>query len=192
MPAGLVETLSRVADFLDGALILISGRPIEDLDRLFAPLALRAAGVHGAELRLTGNGRIARDALLPAPLRERLCAIALRFGGALAEDKGASIALHFRACPEEGEEMKRLVEAELARAGDPSLVMLPGHFVIEVKHGGYDKGTALETFMRLPPLARLKPLMIGDDVTDEAAFRAAARGPRLVGWPRRSRRRTPF
>jgi trehalose 6-phosphate phosphatase len=177
VPPSLVGDLQRVSDCLDGALALVSGRSIESIDHLFRPLRLRAAGVHGAELRLAKEGPVetGRNVQLPVEFRQRLVNIARELPDAIAEDKKSSVALHYRAMPERRDELLAAIRNEVAREGDPTLTILPGHFVFEVKRKGHNKGTAITAFMREPIFSRRKPVVFGDDVTDEAAFKAALR-----------------
>ena len=102
--ADLPETLARVRDRLGGALALVSGRPIAEIDEFFAPLRLAAIGGHGAEMRPVADGVIiaGRAAPLDAEFRQRLKDIAARHPGVLVEDKGYSIALHYRQVPKQG------------------------------------------------------------------------------------------
>lgn len=177
VPEGLIGDLAQASERVGGALALISGRSIESMDRLFHPLRLPAAGVHGAELRRVGEGPVemADVVSLPAEFRARLCNLAEAIPGVLAEDKKASVALHYRGNPDRREELAAAIASELARAEDATLVVMPGHFVFDVKRRGYNKGTALTAFMHMPLFKERKPLVIGDDVTDEYAFRAALR-----------------
>lgn len=179
VPLKLVSDLVRATQRLDGALALVSGRSIETLDRLFRPLHLSAAGVHGAELRIEADGEVKRaaSATLRPEFRQKFQAFTRRFPGAIVEDKGASVAVHYRFCADRRLEISRAIQSELAQERDPSLAILPGHFVYEVKHKQFDKGTALAAFLQADVFSGRKPVVIGDDVTDEAAFRVAvARG----------------
>lgn len=179
VPAALIGDLVAAAQRLDGALALISGRSIAEIDRLFRPLRFCAAGVHGAELRFSSDGEVqqAPSAALPSAFRDRLDALSQRFPGALVEDKGASVALHYRFCADRRAELLAAIDALLVQQKDDSLMILPGHFVFEVKRKGYDKGTAVAALMETESFAGRVPVAIGDDVTDEAAFEIAlARG----------------
>src|SRR5271170_2146120 len=99
-PNRLVESLARVETALGGALALVSGRSIGDLDRMFRPMRFRASGVHGAEFRLDPKGPAVIEApTLPDRIRTKINAILADFPGALAEDKGFSIAVHYRLAP---------------------------------------------------------------------------------------------
>jgi trehalose 6-phosphate phosphatase len=171
----LLDDLMVLEQKLDGAVALISGRSIEVIDRLFHPLRLCAAGVHGAELRLSRDSHVQKAPLaaLPSALRRALASLSERFPGVLAEDKGASVALHYRLCTERRVELLAAIETQMAQQNDSSLTILPGHFVFEVKRKGYDKGTALAALMETQNFAGRIPVVIGDDITDEAAFQVA-------------------
>lgn len=186
VPEGLVGLLGDLSGHLDGALALVSGRTLARLDELFAPLRLPAAGIHGGELRLAAEGPVeAQGAPMPAPLRQGLAALGAGFPGVFAEDKGAAIAVHYRAVPEAGPELGRAITALVDEAGDGYSV-LPGHMVFEVKPEGHDKGTAVETLLAQPGFKGRTPVFVGDDVTDEAGFRAArAHGGSAISVGRR-------
>ena len=158
---------------LGGALALVSGRSIASLDRVFAPLVLPAAGLHGLERR-GADGRVH----YPSGFAERLGAARCRLmhfvqsqKGLLLEDKGAALALHFRAAPELAEAARRAIESARAELGDDFHVQ-QGKMVLELKPGGEDKGTAVAAFMLEAPFAGRLPVFVGDDVTDEDGFRA--------------------
>jgi trehalose 6-phosphate phosphatase len=158
---------------LGGALALLSGRRIAALDRFLAPLALDAAGLHGLELRRQG----ALDA--PGPDRGfRQVAAALgehaatRYPALLIEDKGASVALHWRQHPELETAALRLAEAALDQIGAGHRLQ-HGHCVVEILPARADKGQAVRWFMESAPYRGRRPVVCGDDLTDEAAFIAA-------------------
>lgn len=154
-----------------GALALISGRPLAVLDALFAPLCLAVAGQHGVERRDAG-GNLHRHAISQEPLRRavrQLGEFAARHAGLLLEDKGHSLALHYRLAPELGGAAREAVNRALAALG-PEFEMQSGKLVFEIKPGGRDKGTAIEEFMGEPPFAGRVPVFIGDDATDEYGF----------------------
>lgn len=177
VPPCLPALLSAVSDRLDGALALVSGRCVDDIDRLFAPRVFAASGQHGAEFRPHPRDAVA---MLPyatpidAGIRRALAAIANEMPGVLLEDKGVSIAVHYRAAPVLREPLREKIAAAIAAHG-PAVRLLGGRMVWEVLPAGLDKGVALECFMRLPPYAGRLPVFIGDDVTDEDGFRSAIR-----------------
>ncbi len=180
--------LARASTALDGRLAVVSGRAIADLDRILqgAPAAL--AGLHGLERRLA-DGR--RERAAPPPGYGGAAAAARAFvadrPGMLIEDKGLSLALHWRGAPAFGPETAAFAETLAATAG---LETQPGSCVVELRAPGASKGDALRAFMDEPPFAGATPIFVGDDLTDERGFEAAAAlggiGV-LVGAPRPSR-----
>ncbi|MQA64684.1 MAG: trehalose-phosphatase [Alphaproteobacteria bacterium] len=165
------DTLTRLAALSGGAVALVSGRTITEVDRLFAPLHLPVAGLHGLERRNAAD-RISRPVTNPAPLestRHALQDFASAHPGTLVEDKGISIALHFRGAAGAEKEAEGLVTALLARHG-AALELQRGKMVLELRPRGADKGTAIRAFMAEPPFAGRIPVFVGDDVTDEAGF----------------------
>lgn len=154
-----------------GALALISGRSVADLDRLFAPLALAAAGQHGAERR-DGAGRVHRHDFPEAPVRRaaaRLAAFAGAHPGLLLEDKGRSLALHYRLAPQLEDEARALVDEVLSELGE-GFELQRGKMVLELRPGGRDKGSSIAEFMAEAPFRGRVPVFVGDDLTDEFGF----------------------
>jgi trehalose 6-phosphate phosphatase len=175
VPVNLLELLNRLSGRLQGALALISGRSIADLDKLFAPLALSCAGVHGLERRGADAVIHREDAVhLLEPLRSPLADFARRNDGLLVEDKQQSLALHYRNAPSHAAEAEAFLR-KLIDTGSPSLELHRGKMVFEVRPGGAHKGTAIAAFMNEAPFAGRKPVFIGDDVTDEDGFETVNR-----------------
>lgn len=165
------EVLSAVTRALGGAVALVSGRPIATLDRLLAPLRLPAAGLHGLERR-TANGDVTRPAKTPSMIAEtkrRFDEFAARNPGTQVEDKGLTVALHYRQAPELGEAVRGLAEC-VVRGHADAVMAQTGKMVVEIRPTGPDKGTVIEAFMAEKPFASRTPVFVGDDVTDEAAF----------------------
>jgi trehalose 6-phosphate phosphatase len=171
VPERLCRILADLLSVGDGALALVSGRSLAQIDRLFAPLCLSAAGLHGLERRnlLTGVVRSEPDPAILAPARQRLERFAGRHPGVLLEDKGLTLALHYRNAPGIEHDAKALVQAVVAASGG-ALVVLEGKMVLELKPPGCDKGEAIAAFMAEPPFRGRRPVFAGDDVTDEAGF----------------------
>ena len=168
----LRDTLVRL-DLLSGkALALVSGRSLQDIDRIFAPLRLAAVGGHGAELRVAKNEAPipGRAPCLPSELRQRFAAIAGLGSGIIVEDKGYSIALHYRLAPDLKDAVESAVSAIYASQPSELLDVLPGKAVIEIKRRGFEKGTGVRELMRHPPFAGRRPVFVGDDVTDASVF----------------------
>ena len=174
VPASLRRTLARLSRETGGALALVSGRSLEDLDRLFAPLRLPAVGGHGAELRASAGGEAEAGGAGPldGDLREQLAGIADSAPGVLIEDKGYALAVHYRLAPEQEGTVKQAVAAIQADWPQEPFEILPGKAVLEIKPAGFNKGAAIRALMRHKPFAGRRPVFIGDDTTDEPAFAA--------------------
>lgn len=169
----LLELLADCARRLDGALAVISGRPIADLDICFAPLRFAAAGIHGAERRGTTGAASA----LPADVRLRDAAKQIAHAMqelpmSQLEDKGASLALHWRRAPQHAAALRQLAQAALQDLG-PGFRLLEGNCVIELLPQGIDKGDAVKAFLQEPPFKGRRPVFVGDDITDLPGFAAA-------------------
>ncbi|MDR4308722.1 trehalose-phosphatase [Chelatococcus sambhunathii] len=173
IPHSTVEAISRISDRLGGALAVISGRSLADIDKILAPLRLPAAALHGAELRRLGGGRAgAGHGVPPERLTAALGAFVDARPGLRLEDKGASVAVHYRATPEREDEVRTRV-GELVDRFAPGHELQPGKMVVEVRPRGCDKGAALKALMEHPPFAGRIPWAFGDDLTDEFALEAA-------------------
>jgi trehalose 6-phosphate phosphatase len=169
-PPPLRRTLAALHDALGGALALISGRQLADLDRMFDTPGWAAAGLHGLQRR-GGDGR-GHD-YRPDPgtldvLRRDTAALAAALPGVRVEDKGACIALHCREAPWQEDALRARAQALAARL--EGYEMQPGNRVFELKPAGIDKGFALGAFLAEPPFAGRTPVYLGDDLTDEHAF----------------------
>lgn len=177
VPSGLPSLLRRVAQQCGGALALVSGRPIREIDRLFRPWHGAAAGLHGIERRRADGsfdtGVDPADAAALDRLRPRLAALATAGSGVALEDKRHTLALHYREAPERELELRSAAEA-LARH-EAALRLIAGKMVVELQPRGIDKGTAIAAFLAEPPFHGRPPIFIGDDVTDEDGFAEIAR-----------------
>jgi trehalose 6-phosphate phosphatase len=167
----LPSTLAAVSGALDGALAIVSGRPLLQIDALLAPLTLPVAGLHGLERRDAGGHVVRADA--PAgelkSARRALADFVRGAPGLVLEDKGLTLALHFRQAPERCVECRRAVDRVLAN-GSGALHLLEGKMVYEIKPAAIDKGRAIAAFLGEPPFAGRVPVFAGDDVTDEDGF----------------------
>jgi trehalose 6-phosphate phosphatase len=172
VPPGLAETLNRLHQRTSGALALVSGRSLNDIDLIFAPEVYPAVGGHGAEMRLAIDGEA--DAVQAPPmdkeLKLRLAAIAKLSPGILLEDKGYSLALHYRLAPQAEKAIYEAVSLIRAELPDAPIEVLPGKCVCEIKHAGFTKASGVRELMTHGPFKGRRPLFIGDDVTDETVF----------------------
>lgn len=170
VPARLRTLLNAMQVATGGALALVSGRSVADVDRLLDLPHVAVAGQHGLEQRR--NGTLRRDAAAEgaglAAARLQLRALAARHPNLLLEDKGLSLALHYRAEPALASFVHRSVRKLGDRLGD--VVIQTGKRVIEVKGHDADKGHAITAFMAEPPFRGRTPVFVGDDTTDEHGF----------------------
>ena len=173
VPSALVPTLRSLSEYLGGAVAVISGRPISQIDDFLRPLQLAAAGVHGAERRSSG-GELTLLSTHPLDVVEQAARkLAAQNAGLLVESKRGSLALHYRQAPE----LEELCLSTMQQAvqESPGITLLRGKMVVEAKPGGASKGGAIEKFMREPPFAGRAPLFVGDDITDEVGFSTVQR-----------------
>jgi trehalose 6-phosphate phosphatase len=175
VPSDLVPLLARLSAGLDGAVAVISGRPVADINRFLDPLRLVTAGIHGAQLRTEANGEVL---LTVGPMDPEVEAAVGRLAelapGVVIESKLYSIAVHYRQVPA----AERHIEAALRRivAGTPDhFILCPGRCVIEVVPRHVSKGASLQAIMALPLFRGRVPIMVGDDLPDESGFTAAVR-----------------
>lgn len=167
----LPSLLYRLAGRFGGCLALVSGRSIATLDAMFNPFRFPAAGIHGVERR-DARGRIHTRGLQPADLenaRRELTRYVSRHPGLLLEDKGRSLAVHYRLAPELGNDVRATIDRLLPLL-PPDVQVQAGHYVFEIKSAGASKYSAIEAFMREPPFAGRVPVFLGDDVTDRDGF----------------------
>ncbi len=176
VPPGLRETLFRLWQRSGGAVAFVSGRRVAELDLIFSPLLLPAVGCHGAELRPVSDGetsKFAELAPLDSRIKRRFATIADIGPGILLEDKGYSLAIHYRLAPEQEHAVLHTAAVLLAEMSDCPIELLPGKFMIEVKQVGFDKATGVRELMKFAPFTGRRPILLGDDVTDESMFRVA-------------------
>jgi trehalose 6-phosphate phosphatase len=173
IPDDLVPLLGKLTAGLDGALAIITGRPISDIDRLLAPLRPAAAGVHGAELRMTADGTVSSIGRpIDLPITEQVADLENIAPGILVESKKFSIAVHYRQAPHTVRKIERALRSIL-RNGPEHLIISESRRVFEVVSDKISKGGAVEQFMRQPAFFSRIPIMIGDDSSDESALDAA-------------------
>jgi trehalose 6-phosphate phosphatase len=171
VPERLCRILEQLQRATAGALALVSGRSLAQLDRLFSPLRFSAAGLHGLERRNLGRKtmRAASDPQMLEKARRRLAAFAEANQGVLLEDKALTLALHYRQAPQLAEAAIAVAEQAVAESAG-ALALLHGKMVCELKPPGIHKGRAIAAFLEEPPFVGRRPVFAGDDLTDEAGF----------------------
>jgi trehalose 6-phosphate phosphatase len=172
VPPGLAKTLNRLLVRTNGALALVSGRSLNDIDLIFAPDLFPAVGGHGAEMRIDPDSEAvaAHAPPMDKELKRRLAAIAKLSPGILLEDKGYSLALHYRLAPHAEKAIYAAVSLIRADLPNAPIEVLPGKCVCEIKHSGFTKASGVRELMTHEPFKGRRPLFIGDDVTDETVF----------------------
>jgi trehalose 6-phosphate phosphatase len=172
VPPGLAKTLSQLHERTSGALALVSGRSLNDIDLIFAPEQFPAVGGHGAEMRVSIDSEAVAVHAPPMDkeLKRRLAAIAKLSPGILLEDKGYSLALHYRLAPHAEKAIYEAVSLIRADLPNAPIEVLPGKCVCEIKHSGFTKATGVRELMTHAPFRGRRPFFIGDDVTDESVF----------------------
>ncbi len=172
VPPKLAYTLQSLHERTSGALALVSGRSLTDIDVIFAPLQFPAVGGHGAEMRLNTDTEAVASRAPPMDndLKKRFTAIAALSPGIILEDKGYSVALHYRLAPQFERTIYEAVSAIRADLPQAPFEVLPGKSVCEIKPIGFTKATGVRELMTHAPFAGRSPLFIGDDVTDESVF----------------------
>ena len=175
VPHEVLSNLHRLAQASNGAVALISGRSMNELDSLARPYRFPLAGVHGAERRdINGKTHVVT---LPADLVKRI-ELELIAGldgleGTELEAKGMAFALHYRQAVHHEEAIFALAKALVEKHSE--LALQPGKCVVELKPRGINKGAAIDAFLQEAPFAGRKPVFLGDDLTDEAGFNVVNR-----------------
>ncbi len=171
---GLPGLLAQLHGLLDGAVAIVSGRPLSQIDELLHPFAGSAAGEHGVAIRF-GDGTLeeapARVAV-PDDWREALTATAARWPGVRVEPKPHGVTVHYRLAPERANEVWRAVRA-LVPEDDPWFRLLPAREAVEIGLRAASKGQAVARLMKQAAFQGRRPVYVGDDFTDEAGISAA-------------------
>lgn len=170
--ATLSMLMGDLARKLQGRVAIVSGRPRAEIQDFFEGQDFAVAGSHGLELRWP-DGRIEAPETSPelAAITERLRELSARHFGTMVEEKPFGVAIHYRGAPQSEQACRTLAE-QLATGS--AFTLQAGKMVFELRLRGADKGAALRSFMSEPPMRGTVPVFIGDDLTDEHAFAAAA------------------
>jgi trehalose 6-phosphate phosphatase len=175
--SALKTLLGNVAQRLGGAVALVSGRSVGYLDALFAPLRLPTAGLHGVERR-AASGEMYGGSFVDAQLdraRGTLAQLVQMHPGTLLEDKGRTVAVHFRMAPQCEAIFAAAVSGIAADLGAHYHIQ-GGNMMLEIKPRGFSKAAAIKAFMQEPPFSGRRPVFVGDDLTDQDGFKAVENG----------------
>ncbi|WP_419730289.1 trehalose-phosphatase [Lichenicola sp.] len=172
---GLIQTLVTLRDRCGGALAVVSGRPIAQIDHFLAGIPHAVAGEHGIAVRHAPGEPVHRAELpeLPQGWLDEAERIVAAHPGARIERKHTGLVLHFRAVPEAGSALRDAAERLLAQDPRQLFHLQAAKMAWELKPSGIDKGTAVRQLMQQTPFAGRLPVFVGDDVTDEDGIRAA-------------------
>ena len=172
VPKGLRSSLQRLFELTNGALAFVSGRSIADVDRIFAPMVLPAVGGHGAEMRVSPVSKACAIGAYPMSreLKRRFAAIGDMSEKILIEDKGYSLAIHYRQATEFEPAIFARVTAIRSELSEAPIDVLPGKRVVEIKPSGFSKASGVRELMTSQPFAGRLPVFFGDDVTDDSVF----------------------
>lgn len=175
VPPTLVDAVAAAERRLDGALALVSGRPIAELDRLLAPLRLRASGIHGAEMRNSPEGakKLLTTERLPEAVWSELNRLLGGFPGTWAENKQVSFAVHHQGADIAPAELAASLDLFRQRFNELALELKAGRDVFEIAFPGFNKGSAIRSFMAAKPFDGRRPVFIADDEMDRPGFDAA-------------------
>ena len=172
----LADLLTALGRALDGAVALITGRTLANVDKLFRGTKQLVAGLHGSERRSADGSvyRHERAAKELAQLRADMARFAARHKGLMFEDKGTTFAIHYRRAPALASIVHRTLRRHTAHASIVGWHLQRGKGILELRPEGRDKGTTIVDYLREPPFEGRKPVFVGDDLTDEFGFDAVA------------------
>jgi trehalose 6-phosphate phosphatase len=172
VPGALKDSLEILLESTNGALALVSGRTLQSVDALFAPLKTAAAGCHGAQLRKSATADVtSRFSPLPEALKQTCSDIARQMPRVRVEDKTYAVAFHYRKARERRDDLLALLREKMAPY-EQGYVLMAGKSVFEIKPRNCTKGEAVRALMQSSPFAGRRPVFFGDDTTDEYAFAA--------------------
>lgn len=164
---GLAEAMEAVRALLGGALAIVTGRSVAAVDAFFAPHRFDVAGLHGGELRICGR-TVRAEPASPA-FRREVAGLAAAAGGLVIEDKGTTVALHWRLSPDLQPYAEALASKALDRLGG-AWRLQTGKAVVEILPAAAGKGRAIATLLQHEPYRGRIPVFVGDDDTDEHGF----------------------
>ncbi len=173
VPHGLIDLLQHLTAVLDGAIAVVSGRPLGEVDAILRPWRFTGAGEHGAFCRLPSGAVVSPESPTPPTAwRQTLDRFGADHPGIVVEQKTSAIAVHYRAAPDIEPTLRSLLRS-LVAADHAHFALSPAHMCWEIRPRGIHKGAAVRRLMRERPFAGRLPVFVGDDVTDEDGMRAA-------------------
>lgn len=177
VPPFLLSLLKRLSQGLHGAIAIITGRSIENVEKILHPYPFSRkfaiAGLHGAQISIPGKE--IKKFIPPKEFLEAknyIESMAKDYPDLLFEDKYSLATLHFRKNKSLAPQATQIMEKAL-KLCEKDYAIQKGKEVLELKPKAIDKGFALRYFMQHSPFSNYLPLSIGDDISDEAMFLAA-------------------
>ncbi len=176
VPDTLRESLGALRDRLGGALAIVTGRPLHEVDHFLPGIPETVAAEHGAILRRRPGGvpETAHLEQVPDHWREEASRVAASIEGVRLEAKATGFVLHYRGAPDAGPGLRDLLD-RLVAGREAAFHVLPAKMAWELRARGADKGSAVAAIMEAPPFEGRLPVFIGDDVTDRDGIAAAQR-----------------
>jgi trehalose 6-phosphate phosphatase len=175
-PSRLIDALVRLRAALNGALAVVSGRPLGEVDRLLDPLRLPGAGEHGGVIRLPSGALDEAPAALGPPKEwaRELREATRGWEGIMVEEKRYSVAIHYRLAPQRKDAVQGLASA-LVESAPERFELLAARKAFEVRPKGLSKARAVDVLMPIEPFRGRQAVFVGDDVTDEDGMASAVR-----------------
>lgn len=172
----VIQLLPALQHTFDGAVVVMSGRPVRDIDRILFPLQIPCIGLHGGERR-SSEGKLSQVTMAPSLLddvRASLSTISVR-RNVDVEDKAYGFAVHLQSGSGDIDETEAAI-AEIAERSDGAFRVLRGRNVIELVPRCASPGRAVRAFLDESPFLGRRPLVFGDDATNTEAFAVASHG----------------
>lgn len=175
VPPDLPPLLGHLKELLGGAVAIVSGRPIREIDRLLAPFVASSSGEHGAAIRFPDGSleEMRCDIAVPDEWKEILANQVAKWPGVLLEIKPHGVTLHYRLAAKHDKDVWKLARS-LVSDDDPRFRLIPARMAVEIGLKGTSKARAVRQLMTREPFRTRVPLFVGDDITDEAGMNAAS------------------
>jgi trehalose 6-phosphate phosphatase len=176
VPQDLPVILARLRRQLGGAIAIVSGRAIKDIDRLLSPFVAPSAGEHGAAIRMPDGSmqEVPCEVAVPQDWKATLERETKKWPGVMLEEKAHGVTIHYRGAPMRSDDVWALARS-LVSETNTWFRLLPARMAVEIGIKSTNKGNAVEALMAREPFQSRKPIYVGDDFTDEAGISAAAR-----------------
>ena len=160
--------LAKLNKTLKGAVAIVTGRPIIQIDKFLNPLLLPVAGKHGAEIRSSKRQIRKITGVNLVPIVKQLAAFSRIHEGTFVENKGECVALHFRESNLSDQEVQAWVKDNIHLGSNLRFIF--GKKICEIQSTNFDKGYAIAQLSKDSPFKGRFPIFFGDDTPDEYGF----------------------